>query len=431
MKNLRKNKSSFIALTLTFILLLSMVLFPLLSLGKEVVSAEAAENIYSAGNNYAATVSQRVETIGGENYTYDYARYNLSSRDNSKIISDDPPQVTFLTHGLGGTAGHWSNNGVTADFSYSENSIIELLKQKAECNVYVAYVNEGFTVNFFKILENVENSEITYTKEEIDKITDNTRHSIVVLDAFQPYASNDFVYAQLDKVASTVVTWLAELDANHELPRVNLIGHSRGGITNLQYAMDHPDIVDSVFSIATPYAGSTSASIDMGVLQGKFGGGEKGENDIINRSTYMGYMNRWNSGYNKFYSDIKVYAIGGYSSFDTLIYSLVCNYVDYKIYDGLLKLGLKAANIALSRYLNSTVVVDVANLAEIYLDEILRNITIVARESLLTGLTAALELLLCEIEYNDFALSYDVLNDGLVDLPSQLGVERETNNSYN
>lgn len=46
-----------------------------------------------------------------------------------------------------------------------------------------------------------------------------------------------------------------------KIPKVNLVGHSRGGLTNLQYALDHPDIVENLISIGTPYFGSSSAKI--------------------------------------------------------------------------------------------------------------------------------------------------------------------------
>ena len=57
------------------------------------------------------------------------------------------------------------------------------------------------------------------------------------------------------------------------LPKVNLIGHSRGGLTNLQYALDHPDLVDSLISIGTPYFGTTTdvykRQKEHGTLDGK------------------------------------------------------------------------------------------------------------------------------------------------------------------
>ena len=40
------------------------------------------------------------------------------------------------------------------------------------------------------------------------------------------------------------------------IPRVNMIGHSRGGIINMQYAIEHPDVVNCLYSVGTPYNGS-------------------------------------------------------------------------------------------------------------------------------------------------------------------------------
>ena len=49
-----------------------------------------------------------------------------------------------------------------------------------------------------------------------------------------------------------------------ELPKINLIGHSRGGLTNLQYALDHPDLVAGLYSMGTPYFGTDTGSTDVG-----------------------------------------------------------------------------------------------------------------------------------------------------------------------
>ena len=46
------------------------------------------------------------------------------------------------------------------------------------------------------------------------------------------------------------------------LPKLNLIGHSRGGLTNMQYALDHPQMIDSMYSFDTPYIGTTIAELD-------------------------------------------------------------------------------------------------------------------------------------------------------------------------
>ena len=95
-----------------------------------------------------------------------------------------------------------------------------------------------------------------------------------------------------------------------KIPKVNLIGHSRGGLTNLQYALDHPDIVENLISIGTPYFGSSSATIvkNFGIMKGD------GLKDITDEAVYESYQRTWNNGYESKYSKINAVAIGAYST---------------------------------------------------------------------------------------------------------------------
>ena len=45
------------------------------------------------------------------------------------------------------------------------------------------------------------------------------------------------------------------------VPKVNLIGHSRGGLVNMIYALNHPSLVASFMSVGTPYLGSDWAEV--------------------------------------------------------------------------------------------------------------------------------------------------------------------------
>ena len=97
---------------------------------------------------------------------------------------------------------------------------------------------------------------------------------------------------------------------NGKIPKVNLIGHSRGGLTNMQYALDHPDIVANLISIGTPYVGSTSAAVVKNHEKIK----GDGLNDIIDSEIYSKYAERWNGNYNTLYKNINAVAIGAFSS---------------------------------------------------------------------------------------------------------------------
>ena len=43
---------------------------------------------------------------------------------------------------------------------------------------------------------------------------------------------------------------------SESLPSINLVGHSMGGLINMQYAIKHPKNVATLVSLGTPYNGS-------------------------------------------------------------------------------------------------------------------------------------------------------------------------------
>lgn len=423
------------------------------------VVSELDADFFTNANTYPATITQKV--IPGNNPdgdTYMSVSYDMNNKRQGVTVSQGVPQVTFLTHGLNGGAHHWSNDFADGDnFEYTENSILELLGQKAECNYYLAsfeYVknseedntaennsgenntaeeDEDFVLQIEKLTLNNNNA---YDKVPIDKITDNTKHSVVVFDAYNAGQSNDYIYTQFNIMASKVVSDLQALDINNALPRVNLIGFSRGGLTNMQYALDHPDLVDSIFSLDTPYIGSTSASIDVHILAAighQISGGE-GENDIVNPAIYLNYLNRWNNNYETLYKDINVHAIGCYESLDLIIYELF--YQKLKTI-----LDIDEINIAyqlLCRDLSLILMnlVALPNLSESVISQVIMNLLYTVYPQLkdnytfVNGITGYLDLVLDEIQFNYKTLGLDVLNDGLVDLPSQLGTDEQTDNEY-
>ncbi|MBR2322821.1 MAG: alpha/beta fold hydrolase [Clostridia bacterium] len=122
------------------------------------------------------------------------------------------------------------------------------------------------------------------------------------------------MYEEFNYMLSKIVYDVKQLN-NGVLPKINLIGHSRGGITNLMYALDHPDMVASMFSIGTPFFGSDSASTEFGEM---FSGGD-GLTDIVNRTVFTSYFHRWNDNYTRLYSNINVHALGGYSDTDFVL----------------------------------------------------------------------------------------------------------------
>ena len=433
-------------------ILMSSLLFSSIQLVFAAEQTDAEADFFSNANTYDAIVELKEVAKVNENdpvVYYQSVRYDMDHKRSGVMVSDDAPQVTFITHGLGGDASHWSNGSENGnwDFVPSSGSIFDLLQQKADCNLYLAIMDventligdkrvEKFSVKLYEL----EKDSYIYNEDNLlTSLTDNSKHSVIIFQAHNPSQSNDYVYTQFNIMASKVVSDLQALDPSHELPRVNLIGHSRGGLTNLQYALDHPDLVDSIFSMGTPYIGSTSASIDKHLLGGMFAKGP-GEDDIVDPDIYLSYLNRWNTNYESLYSNISVHAIGAYQSFDMLVYEfiyrLLGSVADNEVADGLIRAGLKAINI----YVGTKIALLPGNLGiPLAIRQQLCNFVVnviysifpgIKQNDVLNGLTAVLDLLLGEVAYNIQYLSYDCYNDVLVDLPSQLGQDGQSSAQY-
>lgn len=235
-------------------------------------------------------------------------------------------QITVLTHGLSGTASHWSNED--GRFAYDATSLPEMISSLCSkdggkgANIYWAKMvtNRSFYLVDLNTKENRVQSEnqITNIYKTIDenpicitRVEDISKHMIIIFESANADGYNNDVYDEFNYMLSKIIYDVKCLNGG-VLPKVNLIGHSRGGITNLQYALDHPDLVDSIFSIGTPYLGSNTANSEIGRL---FANDTEGLQDIVTENIYLGYYNRWKDS---IYTNIKVYALGAYSTVDYL-----------------------------------------------------------------------------------------------------------------
>ena len=302
------------------------------------------QELYDATNTYVYEGKPTEENNDG-------SFYDMSRRTNVSV-SDGAPQLTVLTHGYGGSAAHWSNEGVA--FAKDEDSLIERLREQVylqtgeEANVYWARIRKAGTFGedepkptklselFYLVdLNDASNIDGNIYKNDyrndpaitLEKITDVSKHTIIVFEASDPSASNNDVYEELNYVLSKIIYDYVYLSG--QLPRINLIAHSRGGITNLQYALDHPDLVDSLFSLGTPYFGSNTVKTLVGLADNlnldlsAFLGGA-GVEDIIDRDTYIKYYERWTNN-NSYYQGIKAHALGGYSNVDFIFSVLLAD----------------------------------------------------------------------------------------------------------
>lgn len=221
----------------------------------------------------------------------------------------DIPQITVLTPGLGGSAAHWSNsNGEgLAVFTQDTDSLLYKLSNKAGgAKIYRART-ETVTYGYSYVLYDGYGKTIT----DIDSAS---KHIIIVFETNNAVSSNEVVYNEFEYMLEDVIGKVQDLNPNGQLPKVNLIGHSRGGITNLQFALDHPEYVESLISIGTPYFGSEVAETVGAIFLGE----SAGLSDINNLNKLNSYYNRWTSGYESKYKYINSIAIGATTTIDYL-----------------------------------------------------------------------------------------------------------------
>ncbi len=260
--------------------------------------------------------------------------YDMSTKNGNQVMST--PQVTVLTHGLGGSARHWSNNFSESNykdeedengnkiehvkFAYDEQSLISRIDEEVDgANIYWATVLKkdeysDYEFHIYDITNQKTQNQVHTQDVKIQHITDATKHIVVVFEAYYPDGSNDNIYYQFNYMMSKIAYDLKGLNGGI-LPKFNLVGHSRGGITNLQYALDHPDMVASLVSLGTPYFGSTTANLLGEVVVGA----SDGLDDILDTDLYYSYNKRWNDNYETLYKNINANAFGSYHNYYSLI----------------------------------------------------------------------------------------------------------------
>ena len=291
--------------------------------------------LYNETNTYAYKGNPFEKTSNYEPETYKYRKYNEyysitgeSRQPLANKVSTASPQMTVLTHGLTGGAFHWSNKTIkekddnVTKFAYSDSSLITQLSASVTggAQVYWAKMQSHTAFKLYDLNNpnNIENG-VCREKVTVSKLDSVSSHIIVVFeankDAKQGY--NNEVYEEFNYVVSKLVYDVKCLN-DGLLPKINLIGHSRGGITNLQYALDHPDLVEGMFGLGTPYLGSTTAKTEIG----KQIQDSKGREDIVDDNIYLGYYNRWTNN-RSIYQNIRAHALGGYSTMQYLVRAIL------------------------------------------------------------------------------------------------------------
>ncbi len=390
--------------------------------------------LYNETNTYAYKGNPFEKTSNYEPETYKYRKYNEyysitgeSRQPLANKVSTASPQMTVLTHGLTGGAFHWSNKTIkekddnVTKFAYSDSSLITQLSASVTggAQIYWAKMQSHNTFKLYD-LNNPKNIDNGVYQEEVtlSKLESTSSHIVVVFEASdkakQDY--NNEVYEEFNYVVSKLVYDVKCLN-DGLLPKINLIGHSRGGLTNLQYALDHPDLVEDMFGLGTPYFGSTTADTEIG----KQVQNSQGRKDIVDRNIFLGYYNRWKQN-ESLYQKINVHALGGYSTVNYLTKALsddstniVSQYIDKKTLN-LFGWAVYLLNKGIISWSVETFYPEKSELIEIILsdvDNIKKNS--IDRLDYYPG-----------IDYENF---YN--NDLLVDLQSQIGIKDERDYNFN
>ncbi|MDY4186660.1 MAG: hypothetical protein SOX77_02215 [Candidatus Borkfalkiaceae bacterium] len=225
------------------------------------IAALTEKQLYNETNTYNVTeglfntsgnIITEVDGNRINNTTQYNVSYNLGQKNDNKVT--ESAQITVLTHGLGSNAGTWSNNysktNNSSAFAYDGQSLISRIsEQVGGAKIYWAKMSGYKSFNLYDITAQ-KSTGTTYTPTNVvNQINDISKHIVIVFDLNKSVESNNNVYYQFNYMLSKII-YDVKVANGGILPKVNLIGHSRGGITNLQYALDHPDLVSTLVSLA-------------------------------------------------------------------------------------------------------------------------------------------------------------------------------------
>ena len=109
-------------------LILTVVVFILVTVSSNLFVYASENNTFSITDE---TLYNLTNTYNSEHEEYE-SHYFMNTKNNL-TVSNEEPLMTVFTHGLGGDASHWSNNG--SDFAYSKDSLITRLAKLIDSNI--------------------------------------------------------------------------------------------------------------------------------------------------------------------------------------------------------------------------------------------------------------------------------------------------------
>ena len=176
--------------------------------------------------------------------------------DNMILVNSDLELLNVFVAGINGSASHWSNNGSVEDNSICKGTLPYELAKKFHSDIYIAS-NQSDIYSF------------TLRKLSYETISENNFAN--TLFSFESVTSTEFAYEDL--LNGSIILYEDDLNKcsyhnNFYEPyewflehimsycpnvKFNLFGHSRGGLINLDFASNHAEVVNDIFSLGTPY----------------------------------------------------------------------------------------------------------------------------------------------------------------------------------
>lgn len=222
--------------------------------------------------------------------------------ENYENYLNSSPTITVLTHGLSSNACYWSNdynNNLGMNFAYNQSSIINKIYQRLdnEATLYIAgkdvnsstINDDGFLLRKYTYNEYVSSGTGNITS----RLDDVSKHIVIVYNSSISDESNANVYDEFHNILDSIS--LQYKDLTGTLPKFNLVGHSRGGLTNIAYAIEHPYNVSSIYSMGTPYNGAALGELEQ-IVTMLFSdmASSPGFTSIMNKQESKELRNAWN-----------------------------------------------------------------------------------------------------------------------------------------
>ena len=249
-----------------------------------------------SAQTFAQTGSVRTLHERTKIYSSEYSPDYYAGCEESFRYVADTPSITVFTHGLGGNASHWSNVG--GGFAYHPASAISKIGEllHGDFDLYIASIQNG-ALNLEKVFTEENIGGTHYVTVQTQRISSAERHIVVLFESNHANGLNSTVYEEFDETLDHISLQYKSLCG--KLPVYNLVGHSRGGLTNIEFATNHPYNVASVISLGTPYSGATLSSVDaiMEMLGYKKDGEwiNVGAEDILNMEESIRLRDGWNA----------------------------------------------------------------------------------------------------------------------------------------